>query len=100
MAAERGSVLIYILIAIALLAALTYSFAKDTSSNINTQLANKTSQELYVQVNLIRSAILECTLAYPSGGGDIDASGVIDATDNPNSPYPLNPIWAPRSTPT
>lgn len=90
-----GNVLLYILIAIALLAALTYSMTKEGGTKASVHLAHKTSQELYVQVNLIRSAVLECTLAYPAGGGDLypagSPDGVIDADDNPNNPYPLNP---------
>jgi hypothetical protein len=88
---ESGSVLVYIFIAVALLAALTYTFTKNTRSDLSGQMANKISQELYVQANLIRSAVIECTLAYPAGGGDLDSSGTIDTTDNPNTPYPLTP---------
>jgi hypothetical protein len=61
---------------------------------VSSQLSNKTAQELYVQANLIRSAITECTLAYPGGGGDLDGNGTVDAADNPNTPFPLNPSGA------
>jgi hypothetical protein len=88
---QRGGVIFYVFLAVALLAALTYFVTRDSRENTGVQLANKTAQELYVQVNMIRSAIVECTLAHPEGGGDLDASGTIDTTDNPNTPYPLNP---------
>lgn len=88
---ERGSVLFYIFLAMGLLAALTFSFTKNSRENIVTQNAHRVSEELFSQLNVIRSAIMECALEYPEGGGDLDGSGVIDATDNPNNPYPVNP---------
>lgn len=88
---QRGSVLFYIFMAIALLAALTYSFTRDSRDNVSGQMANKISQELYVEINTIRSAIMECALAYPAGGGDLNADDLIDSADNPNNPFPLNP---------
>lgn len=98
---SSGSVMLYILLAIVLLAALTFFFTRDSRDNIGTQVANRNAQELYVQSNLIRSAITECTLTHPEGAGDIagsgtptSADGVIDANDNPNNPYPLNPYRA------
>jgi hypothetical protein len=92
--AEKGSILFYIFLAVALMAVLTYTFTKDGRNSESSQLAIRTAQELYVQTNLIRSAIVECTLSYPGGGGDLNADNVIDATDNPNTPYPLNPTAA------
>lgn len=91
---QRGSVLLYIFIAVGLLAALTYAFIGDSRDGMSTQNAVKTAQELYAQTNLIRSAIIECTLLYPGGGGDLDANGTINSTDNPNNPYPINPSSA------
>lgn len=88
---ERGSVLFYIFLAIGLLGALTYSFVKDSRQNTTSQISYKSAEELYVQANVIRAAIMECAIEYPSGGGDLDADGDIDATDNPNNPYPVNP---------
>lgn len=90
-ARQSGSVLVYVFVAIGLLAALTYSFTKDSRSGVAAHTANRVAQELYVQANLIRSAILECTLSYPGGGGDLDGDADIDADDNPNTPYPLQP---------
>lgn len=93
-AAEKGGVIFYIFLAIALLAALTYSFTKDSHDNVAVQIANKTAQELYVQVNLVRSAVVECTLAWPGGGPDVDVNGTVETTENPNNPYPLIPTDA------
>src|SRR5690606_1005496 len=90
-AREAGNVLFYIFLAIGLLGALTFAFTRDSRENTTTQSAFRAAEELYAQVNLVRSAIVECAVEYPQGGGDLDASGVIDATDNPNNPYPVVP---------
>lgn len=89
---ERGSALVYILIAIALLAALTATFMDSSSQQTSSQNSFKAMNELQSQANLIRSAIEECVLKYP--GGD---SAIMSA---PNMPYPINPsstyLTAPR----
>ncbi len=78
-----GSALVYILIAIALLAALTASFMKPASQQTTSQNTFNTITELNSQINFIRSAIQECVLTYPSGD-----SGLIGTS---NTPYPINP---------
>jgi len=90
---EKGSVLFYIFLAVGLLAALTYSFVRDTRVNVSSQVGSKIAEELSVQVNVIRSAIMECAIEFPGGGGDLDADGDIDTTDNPNNPYPVKPTF-------
>lgn len=92
--AECGSILFYIFIAVGLLAALTYTFTQSSRDNTTVQSGYRSAEELYVQINTIRSAISECTVEYPAGGGDIDSDGDIDATDNPNNPYPVVPTHA------
>lgn len=88
----------YIFLAIGLLAALTAFFVQGSQISVSTQMANKIAQELYAQSNMIRAALQECTLEHPEGGGDIaplgSPDGVIDANDNPNHPWPLNPSTA------
>lgn len=97
---EQGSALVYILIAIALLAALTITFMEPSSQQTSSQNTFKTVSGLEAQVNMVRSAIQECVLTYPKGDqtiGPFDpdaddrfpikpnskhfASSVIDATD-------------------
>lgn len=78
-----GSALVYILIAIALLAALTASFMKPASQQTTSQNTFNTITELNSQINFIRSAIQECVLTYPSVDSDLIASS--------NTPYPVNP---------
>ncbi len=88
---ERGSVLFYIFLAVGLLAAVTYAFVKDSRQGVTTQNAYRIAEELQQQIQMIRAGVQECVLEYPGGGGDLDASGVVDDTDNPNTPYPLDP---------
>ena len=81
--AQSGSALVYILIAIALLAALTSSFMKPSSQQTTSQSTFNTVTELNSQANFIRSAVQECVLTYPAG-----EDGLIGST---NTPYPINP---------
>lgn len=85
MAREKGSALVYILIAIALLAALTASFMQPASQQTSSQNIVKTVSDIRSQSELIRSAIQECILIYPQG----DRAQV-----HANSPYPLSPTDA------
>ncbi|MCB1531840.1 MAG: hypothetical protein KDJ35_03120 [Alphaproteobacteria bacterium] len=85
---ERGSALVYILIAIALLAALTFTFMEPSSQQTSSQNTFKTVQALQGQVDVIRSAVQECVLSYPKGDSAITAGG-----DDPGARdnYPINP---------
>lgn len=64
---ESGSALVYILIAIALLAALTITFMEPSSQQTSSQNTFKTLTEVENQSSIIRSAIQECVLSYPRG---------------------------------
>jgi hypothetical protein len=92
---EAGSVLLYILMAMGLLAALTYAYIKDSRENYASQSAVQIAETLNSQANLIRSAVVQCAMEYPQGGGNLNNTGgsanIIDYADNPNNPYPLNP---------
>lgn len=81
--AESGSALVYILIAIALLAALTVTFMEPSSQQASSQNTFQTVADLNSQVNTIRSSVQECVLNYPSG-----ETGYVGKT---NFPYPANP---------
>ena len=82
---EKGGALLYILIAIGLLAALTTTFIQPSGQSTRTQNAFKLSSELNSQSRVIRSGIQDCILRFPQGdGSDIAEVGYID-------PYPLNP---------
>ena len=79
---QKGSALVYILIAIALLAALTATFMDSSSTQTSSQNTFNTVTALNSQINFIRSAIQECVLTYPGG----DTTQV-----STNRPYPFNP---------
>lgn len=88
-ASETGSALVYILIAIALLAALTASFMKPSSQQTTAQGSYNAITELNSQIELIRSSIQECVLTYP--GGDRGPNGNDGLQGTTNTPYPINP---------
>lgn len=81
--AQRGSALVYILIAIALLAALTATFMDSSSEQTSAQSLANTVTEVGSQVNFIMSAIEECALVYPEGDATLSGTN--------NTPYPINP---------
>ncbi len=82
---QSGSALVYILIAIALLAALTASFMQPASQQTTSQNIVKTVSDLKSQAEFLRSSIQECILVY--AGGDVSTAGTV----LPNTPYPINP---------
>jgi len=82
---EKGSALIYILIAIALLALLTTTFMESSSQQTQSQNSFKMVSELSNQAELIRAAVQECVLYNP--GGDINTIPAV----NTNNPYPISP---------
>jgi len=88
---QRGSALVYILIAIALLAALTATFMDSSSQQTSSQNTFNTVADLNTQVNFIRSAVQECVITYPSGD-----SALVGTT---NIPYPINPSSTYLSSP-
>lgn len=87
---QKGSALIYILIAIALLAALTATFMDNSSQQTTSQNTFNSVTDLNSQINFIRSGIQECVLTYPAG----DETPTYLALPPTNIPYPLNPTNA------
>lgn len=81
----RGSALIYILIAIALIAALTATFMQPASQETHTQNSYKLVAELNSQVQMIRSSIQDCILQYPKGDWHIPGNIGYHAS------YPMDP---------
>lgn len=71
---ERGSALVYILIAIALLAALTFTFMQPSSQQASSQNIFQTVTRLKSQVDIIRSTVQACVLSYKKGDRSIDNS--------------------------
>lgn len=87
---ERGSALVYILIAIALLAALTVTFMQSSSQQTSSQNSFRMVSDVKSQVDTIRSAIVECALSYRKGDTSIDISGSGTDTDARRN-YPIKP---------
>lgn len=86
---EKGSAFVYILIAIALLAALTTSFMRPSSQQTTAQQSFKTISNMKSQLEFIRSTIQQCVINNPDGDrGFNGASGLIGTS---NTPYPINP---------
>ena len=87
---QKGSALVYILIAIALLAALTVTFMEPSSQQTSSQNTFKTVSSLKRQADFIQSSIQECVLSFPEGDTNIDTSS--SGTDpGARNNYPLPP---------
>lgn len=74
-ASEKGSALVYILIAIALLAALTFTFMEPSSQQTSSQSTFRSASAIQSQAEAIRAALQECVLLHPSGDSTIDTAG-------------------------
>lgn len=81
----RGSALIYILIAVALLAALTVSLMEPSGQQVQSQSSTNMVTEISSQASFISSAISECILSHP------DQDSGLTSTEQKNAPYPINP---------
>lgn len=86
---ESGSALVYILIAIALLAALTVSFMQPSGNQTQSQNTFKAVSELQSQADFIRSAVHECILTYPNG--DMTMKEAPATEPDADHRYPLAP---------
>jgi hypothetical protein len=90
-ASETGSALVYILIAIALLAALTITFMEPSSQQTSSQNTFKTVTEVQSQESMIRSAIQQCVLSYPKGDPTISNSGGSPTDEGARKTFPIKP---------
>ncbi len=88
---ETGSALVYILIAIALLALLTVTFMEPSSQQTTSQSTFKTVAGVENQIELIRSAIQQCVLSYPKGDPTIVTGGGSPTDPGAKKNYPINP---------
>jgi len=84
-----GNILMYVFIAVGLLAALTVAIVKDGTVRDPVQEARRAADVLIQQSNYLRTAFQECAMLYPDGGGDLDGDGDVDNNDNPYAPFPL-----------
>lgn len=86
MKSQQGSALIYILIAIALLGALTMAFVEPSGQQSRSQNAFKVATQLRDQAEVYRAAIQDCIITYPAG----DVSNATKYTGY-SEPYPVTP---------
>lgn len=85
---ERGSIVIYLIIALVLMATLVVFITQGTKKGPQAQQLDETSQYLESDLGVISAAINDCVLTY-SRAVDVDGDGDKDTTDNPNAPFPL-----------
>ncbi len=88
---QSGSALVYILIAIAMLALLTATFMDSAPQQGNSQKSFELVNELNSQIQFIRSAIQECVLTYPNGDTTMPPAPALVGGQNIVRPYPLQP---------
>lgn len=87
---DTGSALVYILIAIALLGALTVTFMQPSSQQTSSQSSFRTVTAVQSQADVIRAAIQECILRYSNGDTTVDTSA--NALDEgADTTFPLRP---------
>lgn len=84
-AGARGSALLYVLIAIALVAALTVSLMEPSSQQTQSQNSTNLVSDLSSQISFISSSVSECVLSHP------DQDSGLTTTEQKNAPYPINP---------
>lgn len=87
---EQGSALIYILIAIALLALLTITFMEPSSQQTQSQNTFRLVSELQSQVEFIRSSTQECVMLHTGGDTNIPTGGG-DDDEGADKRYPIRP---------
>ncbi len=84
---EHGSALVYILIAIALLAALTITFMEPSSQQTSSQNTFKAASDIKSQVDFIQTTIQECVLYYGDQGDETARTEGFQK----NAPFPIIP---------
>lgn len=91
---QKGSALVYILIAIALLAALTVTFMEPSSQQTSSQSSFKTLTAIQSQLDVIRASIQDCVLQSGPGTGKSDTTvdtGGAGTDPDARTTYPLKP---------
>lgn len=88
---NQGSALIYILVAIALLAGLTATFMGSSNQNQSAERTFDLVTKLGAQIQTIRSAVQECVLTYPDGDKTMPAAPATVGGVAVVRPYPLSP---------
>lgn len=99
---QKGSALLYILIAIALLAALTVSFMDDSAQQqTRTQSTFRVAQDIVSQHSMIRTSIQQCMLEFPQGDAAITTANAMAVYPNDSdgtTPIAASTLTCPGST--
>lgn len=85
---QKGSILIYIMLTIFFIGLLIVSLTQGTSKNVTTQQLDALVLDLKSDIDMIETVVDECAASY-TVAIDVNGDNAIDATDNPNPPYPL-----------
>lgn len=85
---QRGSIIIYIFVAIFLMGMLIATLSSGPTKSASSQQLDTLVARLKADVDAVHSAAAECALTY-SAGGDVNGDDTVDATDNPNNPFPI-----------
>ncbi len=74
---QNGNVLFYILIAVALVGALTYVMSRGAGDSGTGAVATRISEDIKAQAQTIRAAVLECVLVHNYGYPAEPGSGLV-----------------------
>jgi len=85
---QRGSIITYVLIAIFLTGLLIAALSQGAKKTASTTHLDEMMLYLQVDVKTIQEALSECVQTNPAGV-DVNSDGAVNATDNPNAPFPL-----------
>lgn len=85
---QKGSVVVYALMTIFLVGLLITALSQGSKKNASSAQIDKLTLFLQQDIKTIHAFVSECVQIY-SDPIDVDGNGVIDATDNPNAPFPL-----------
>lgn len=85
---QGGSIITYALIAIFLTGLLIAAMSQGAKKTASTSHLDEMMLYLQVDIKTIQEAISECVQTN-SAAVDVNGDSAIDATDNPNAPFPL-----------
>ena len=85
---QRGSVIVYLMLALALIGLLTAYLSSGSKRAPEAVQSEQYLKKMETDLALISTLIQECILTYPDAV-DLNADNLINATDNPNPPFPV-----------
>lgn len=85
---QKGNIVVYILIALFLTGMLVAMMTQGAKKSATTQQLDEIMLYLQTDIKTIQQAFSECAQSYRTAV-DVNNDGTINATDNPNPPFPL-----------